>query len=122
MIKQIRIRDRKLSYWLAEESLGSSLKIGIGNTEAIAFLINIIRTSDREDTRRQAARSLGLIDSGNSEAIAFLINLTSTSESADVCREAANILKEIMQDDQMAGVVTAFKANLSNETWEINRD
>lgn len=113
LIELIRTSQDEYTHKQAAEILGNMRQ---GNREAIATLIDLIRTSQDKDTRRQAAESLGKIAPGNPEAIAVLIELIRTSP--DTRRQAAVILEKIVQDDQMAGVVTALQDCLSDETYE----
>ncbi|MEH2430470.1 MAG: HEAT repeat domain-containing protein, partial [Nostoc sp.] len=72
-----------------------------------------------DDTRRQAAYSLGQIDSGNQKAIDALVKLIGNPQLDDFTqRQAAYSLGEIMLEEQMPSVVTALKDYLSPETYE----
>ncbi|MBE9219966.1 NACHT domain-containing protein [Dolichospermum flos-aquae] len=63
--------------------------------KAIAALVELIKTSEDEDTRRQAAESLGKIGVGNAEAIAALVELIKTSKNEYTRRLAADSLRKI---------------------------
>jgi len=71
-------------------------------TRAIAALTELIRTSEDEDIRWQAAISLGEIDEGNSDAIAALTELIRTSKDEDIRCMAADSLGEIGQGNPEA--------------------
>ena len=63
--------------------------------KAIAALVELIKTSQDEDIRRHAAKSLGKIGVGNADAIAALVELIRTSQDEDTRRRAAYSLGEI---------------------------
>ena len=63
--------------------------------KAIASLVNLLATTENEDTRWQAAYSLGEIGTGNPEAIASLVNLLATSENESTRGLAADSLGKI---------------------------
>lgn len=50
-------------------------RIGIGNSQAISTLINLLKTSRDEGVRYVAAKTLGQIDSGSSQTINYLIEI-----------------------------------------------
>jgi HEAT repeat protein/energy-coupling factor transporter ATP-binding protein EcfA2 len=102
------------------EKIGQDNKDAIAS--AIAALVELIGTAENESTHRQAAESLGKIGQGNKDAIAALVELIGTTKDESTREQAAQSLEKIIEDDQMAGVVTALKNNLSHETWENNRD
>jgi HEAT repeat protein len=94
-------------------------EIGKGNPDAVAALIELIRTSENEYIREKAVEILGEIGKGNPDAIATLTELIRTSENESTRKQAADILKEVLTETQpMAGVVTALKNCLSDETYE----
>ncbi|MEG4202686.1 DUF1822 family protein [Microcoleus sp. Pol7_A1] len=71
------LRDRnKGNQWRAAELLGC---VGVGNQEAISELTNLLKTTEDDDVRCQAAVSLGKLDPQNSAAgvrIGKMIELT----------------------------------------------
>ncbi len=69
---------------------------------AISALIDILDYCPSEDTRRQAAESLGKIDPGNPEAVAALVNLIATTENEYTRYQAAESLGEIGQGNPEA--------------------
>ncbi len=70
-------------------------KIGAGNPEAIKALVQLLGSSQDENTRRQAAESLGKIGAGNPEAIKALVQLLSSSNSYSVRRQTTELLQTI---------------------------
>jgi len=102
--------------WQAAESLG---KIDKGNPTAIAALVELIASTQDHSTRWQAAESLGKIGKDNPTAIAALVELIASTQSEDIRRQAVKSLEEILTAEQhMAGVVTALKDGLLDETYE----
>ncbi|MEG4459207.1 HEAT repeat domain-containing protein [Microcoleus sp. N9_A1] len=81
------------SYPIAEAS--KAILPESDRTIAIAALTKLIRTSEAEDIRWQAAYSLEEIGKGNPDAIAALINLIHTSENEYIQLQAANSLWKI---------------------------
>ncbi len=69
---------------------------------AISALIDILDYCPSEDTRRQAAESLGKIGQGNPEAVAALVNLIATTENEYTRRRAAESLRKIGQGNPEA--------------------
>jgi HEAT repeat protein len=63
--------------------------------KAIAALVELIRTSQDEFIRRQAADSLGKIGVGNADAIAALVELIKTSQDESTRRQAVYSLGKI---------------------------
>ncbi|MCW6035573.1 HEAT repeat domain-containing protein [Spirulina subsalsa FACHB-351] len=78
----------------AAESLG---EIDPGNPDAIADLLQVIRTPENEHTLCQAAYTLGEIDPGNAHAIAGLLQVIRTTEDELTRWDAAESLEEIGQ-------------------------
>ncbi|MBD2039878.1 HEAT repeat domain-containing protein [Microcoleus sp. FACHB-672] len=104
----------------AADSLG---KIDPGNETAISALVELIGNSEYEWINREAAESLGKIGTGNETAIRALVELISNTEDESIGSQAADSLKKILvKDKQMAGVVSALKDYLSNETYENEFD
>ncbi len=109
------------------ESLG---KIDPGNPAVIIALVELIQNSEDEYILWRAAESLGKIDPGNPAVIIALVELIQIPEDEyifkdetdilDIRWEAAWELKEILGKANMAGVVTALKDYLSNETNKLN--
>ena len=98
-------------------------EIGKGNPDAVAALIELIRPSEKEYILKKAVEILGEIGQGNPDAIAALTKLILASENESIREQAADILKEILTEtQQMAGVVTALKDCLSDETYENDFD
>ncbi|MEB3831809.1 HEAT repeat domain-containing protein, partial [Phormidium sp. CCY1219] len=83
----------------AAEILG---EIGQGNPQAIAALVNLIATTEDDDTFEEAAWSLEKIGQGNPQAIAALVNLFSTTEDEYTRMQAAESLGEIGQGNPQA--------------------
>jgi len=102
----------------AAESLG---KIGEGKDTAIAALVKLIRTSQSEDTLRQAVKSLGIIGRGNDKAIAALMESIGNFQSKYTLRWAVDSLGEIVREPQMPKLVSALKDYLSDETYKNDR-
>ncbi|MEB3884756.1 hypothetical protein [Lyngbya sp. CCY1209] len=48
-------------------------KIGVGHPQAIAGLLQVVETTEDEETRREATYSLQKIGQGNLQAIAGLV-------------------------------------------------
>ncbi|MEH2082846.1 MAG: HEAT repeat domain-containing protein [Nostoc sp.] len=72
-----------------------------------------------DQTRRQAAESLGQIGSANQKAIAVLVELIGNSQVDDYTRrQVASSLGKIMLEKQMPSVVTLLKDYLSPETYK----
>ncbi|PSB14083.1 hypothetical protein C7B69_19420, partial [filamentous cyanobacterium Phorm 46] len=72
----------------------------------IVALTKLIRTSENQSIRRQAAYSLGKIDKGNLDAIAALTELIGTCEDEDTRRWAAYSLEEIDEGNLKALALT----------------
>jgi HEAT repeats len=119
LVELICTAESENTRWQAANSLE---KIGQGNPEAIAALVELIRTAQNADTRWRAAKSLEQIDPGNPEVIAALVELIRTVQDNDIRRQAANSLEAIVQEPQMAMVVSALQDNLSNETYKNDFD
>jgi HEAT repeat protein len=101
--------------WQAAESLG---KIDPGNPKAIAVLVQLIESTQDQSTRCQVADSLGVVGVGNQAAIEALVQLIESTQDQSTRWQAANSLKNILRDEQLAGIVTALKDYLSDETNE----
>ncbi len=71
------------------------IRIGQGNPEVIAGLVEVIRTAEYQMTLMLAAESLGKIDPGNPEAIAGLLELLHTTEDEWILIRAAKSLGKI---------------------------
>ncbi|WP_373869265.1 HEAT repeat domain-containing protein [Limnospira platensis] len=118
LLEIIRTTENENSRRWAADSLG---KIDPGNPKAIAVLLEIIRTTENENSRRWAADSLGKIDPGNSKAIAGLLEIIGTTEDKFTRIQAADSLGKILTTpEQYAGVVSALKDCLSDETYRDN--
>ncbi|QJB25850.1 HEAT repeat domain-containing protein [Limnospira fusiformis] len=95
---------------------------------AVPELSVIIENCPGEDTRRQAAESLGAIDPGNADAIAALVKLIETTEDEDTQRQAAEILGEIGQGSPqaIAALVKLIETTKSDSTqcravWSLGK-
>ncbi|MDF0556499.1 HEAT repeat domain-containing protein [Kamptonema sp. UHCC 0994] len=122
LVEIIRTSQNEYILMQAAESLG---KIGKDNTVAIAALVEIIRTSQYEFTLLEVAatESLGKIGKDNPVAIASLVELIGTSQYELTRRQAAESLGKILTlPQQIAGVVTALKDYLSDETYNNDFD
>jgi len=71
-------------------------------TRAIDALTNLLYTSQAENIRMEAARSLAKIAPGSSDAIKVLIDLLHTSQDRDTCLDAISSLGEIGTDNEDA--------------------
>jgi HEAT repeat protein/energy-coupling factor transporter ATP-binding protein EcfA2 len=71
-------------------------------TKAIKPLVDLIRTSQSEYTRQQAAESLEKIDPGNQTAIDAFVDLIRTSQDKSTRRLAAESLEKIAPGNQTA--------------------
>jgi HEAT repeat protein/ABC-type dipeptide/oligopeptide/nickel transport system ATPase subunit len=101
--------------WQAAESLG---KIDPGNPKAIAALVQLIESTQDQSTRCQVADILGVVGVGNHAAIEALVQLIESTQDQSTRWQAADSLKNILRDEQLAGIVTALKDYLSDETYE----
>jgi HEAT repeat protein/energy-coupling factor transporter ATP-binding protein EcfA2 len=115
----IRTSGDKSTRLEAADNLG---KIDPKNPDAIAALIELIRTSNKnEDIWEQAADSLGRIDQGNPDAIAYLTELICTSKNVDIRRHAAEHLGKIDKSNSDAiATLTELIRTFKNEDirWE----
>ncbi|MEI2580450.1 NACHT domain-containing protein [Scytonema sp. PRP1] len=105
---------------IVAESLG---KIDPGNEKAINALANLLVLKDVDDnTLRIVAESLGKIDPGNEKAINTLVKLLYSTDINDTLYLLVpDILKQILQPNQMKTVVTKLKDYLSNsEVYHID--
>ncbi|WP_375470394.1 HEAT repeat domain-containing protein [uncultured Nostoc sp.] len=86
--------------------------------KAIAALVELIRDSQFEYTRRQAVSSLGEIGENNPTAIAALVELIRDSKSEETRRQAASSLGEIAKDNPtaIAALVELIRDSKSEET------
>jgi hypothetical protein len=119
---------RQIANWVAAEiseaiviwvSLADLQGIDKDNPVAIAYLVELIRNSGDEDTRRQAADSLGAIDKDNPVAISALVELIGTSQDNNNRKQAAESLEKICQDNPVAIVaVSGLKDCLTSEVRE----
>ncbi|WP_449416486.1 NACHT domain-containing protein [Phormidium nigroviride] len=101
--------------WNAADSLG---KIAKNNPDAIAALVKFLPKAQSENTRSKVAKTLGEIGKDNPDAIAALVELIRTSQDENTRLRAANSLGEILTVSQhIAGVVSALKDYLSDETY-----
>ena len=101
-----------------------------GNPTAIEALEELLQNSEDIFIYQDVAESLGKIDPGNPAVIIALVELIQIPEDEyifkdetdilDIRWEAAWELKEILGKANMAGVVTALKDYLSNETNKLN--
>ena len=93
-------------------------KIGKGNPVAISALLELIRTSQDEFTRREVAFSLGKIDKDNPVAISALVELIRTSQDEYIGWAAANSLGKIDKDNPVAiaGLVELIRNSGDNDT------
>jgi HEAT repeat protein/DNA polymerase III delta prime subunit len=69
---------------------------------AIDNLIEVLETTENEDTRREVAKSLEKIAVGNELAIRALIRVLETTENEDTRREVAESLGEIAIGNELA--------------------
>ncbi len=115
LIQLIESTDDKFTREQAADSLGD---VGAGNSEAISALMQLIQSTDEEFIRWQAADSLGKIDPGNPTVSATLVQLIESTNDAFTRWRAAKSLKLILQDEQLARIVTPLKDYLSDETYE----
>jgi HEAT repeat protein len=118
-----RIRDlvknplNGYTWWHSAKSLGI---IGQNNPVAIASLVELIRNSGDEDTRRQVADSLGAIDKDNPVAFSALVELIGISQDNNKRRQAAESLEKICQDNPVA--IVAVSGLKDCQTSEINEN
>ncbi|MGL4498101.1 MAG: HEAT repeat domain-containing protein, partial [Planktothrix sp.] len=82
---------------IPEEAAWSLGAIGQGNPDAIAGLLQIIRTTEDGLTCWQAAKNLEKIGQGNPDAIAGLLQIIRTTEDGLTCWQAAESLGKIGQ-------------------------
>lgn len=108
----------ELTRYQAAQSLE---RIDPGNQEAITVLRDILQSPTNDFICAEVASRLGRIDTSNQEAIAALTKLLSSSNKK-IYYQAASYLEQILQKEQMPGVVTALKDYLSNETYQNNFD
>ncbi|WP_138504916.1 NACHT domain-containing protein [Nostoc sp. PA-18-2419] len=87
-------------------------------TKAIATLVELIRTSQSEETREQAVSILGEIGKDNATAITVLVELIRTSQSEETREQAIYILGEIGKDNATAitVLVELIRTSQSKET------
>ncbi|MEH2182371.1 NACHT domain-containing protein, partial [Nostoc sp.] len=81
-----------------DERIEKKAKAVLAETDckkAIAALVELIRDSQSEETRRQAASILGKIAPNNHTAITALVELIRDSQSEETRRQAASILGKI---------------------------
>jgi HEAT repeat protein len=101
--------------WRAVYSLG---KIGTGNKEVIAVLLQLLELTN-ESTRSQVAYFLGKIDPGNKEAISTLEQLLELTEKEAIRRLAAYNLGKIDPGNKQA--VAALVQLLESTEKEVIR-
>ncbi|MDJ1173976.1 HEAT repeat domain-containing protein, partial [Roseofilum capinflatum] len=77
-------------------------KIGQGNPQAIAALVQLLEQTEDEDTRWWAAETLEKIGQGNPQAIAALVQVLEQTENEYTCRRAAETLGKIGQGNPQA--------------------
>ncbi|MEG4943423.1 HEAT repeat domain-containing protein [Microcoleus sp. F4-D5] len=94
-------------------------KIGKDHPVAISALVELIRNSDDEGTRRLAADSLGQIDKDNPVAISALVELIRNSGNEDTRRHAAFSLGKIGKDNPV--VISALVELIRNSGNEDTR-
>ncbi|MEH2070715.1 MAG: HEAT repeat domain-containing protein [Nostoc sp.] len=87
-------------------------------TKAITGLVELIRTSQSEETREQAVSILGEIGKDNATAITVLVELIRTSQSEETREQAIYILGEIGKDNATAitVLVELIRTSQSKET------
>ncbi|ARV62259.1 hypothetical protein BZZ01_29780 [Nostocales cyanobacterium HT-58-2] len=99
---------------IVAESLG---QIDPGNQKAINALANLLGLKNLDDDIRvKVAESLGQIDPGNQKAIDALLQLlySADDENDTIFFLVSNILKQILQQNQMRSVVAKLKDYLNN--------
>ena len=86
--------------------------------QTIAGLRDILRNTHSEDTRRQAANSLGKIGQGNPEAIASLLDILRHSQFDETRWEAVRSLEKIAQrnPEAIAGLLDILRHSKFDET------
>jgi HEAT repeat protein len=91
-------------------------------------LLEVIRTTKDEDTRRLAAESLGEIDPGNPEVIAGLLEVIRTTNSESTRRQAAESLGKIDpgNPEAIAGLLKIIRTTEHEETckraaWSLEK-
>jgi len=90
---------------------------------AIQALIEVLETTEDEDTRWRVATRLGEIAVGNELAIRGLIRVLETTEDEDTRGKVSSSLGKIIKTKkQYADVVFALKHNLTNEVYNNNFD
>jgi hypothetical protein len=116
LIKTPQIEDT------VSEALWRLGEINEYNKIAINFLEKFIHSCQSQDNRKTAVESLIKIDPGNPTAIAALVDMIQSSQPKSYRfgdpRKPVDILKTILEETQMAGVVTALKDYLSDETYK----
>ncbi len=87
---------------------------------AISALIELIRNSGDEYTRREATRSLGEIGKNRPEAIAALVELINNSQDEVTRWQAADILGKIDKDSPVAIAALAelIHTSVEKNTWK----
>lgn len=88
----------KIIKWSFNSSMAKEAKAALQQTDctkASAALVELIQTSQDEDTRREAAEILGIIDLNNSTAINSLVELFQISEDKYIRRQAAISLGKV---------------------------
>jgi HEAT repeat protein len=116
LIKTPQIEDT------VSEALWRLGEINEYNKIAINFLEKFIPSCQSQDNRKTAVESLIKIDPGNPTAIAALVDMIQSSQPKSYRfgdpRKPVDILKTILEETQMAGVVTALKDYLSDEAYK----
>ncbi|MBD2744483.1 HEAT repeat domain-containing protein [Coleofasciculus sp. FACHB-1120] len=81
---------------------------------AVNKLIDLLETTENDNTRKSAAETLGKIDPGNEQAIATLVRIMEATNK-DICRSAAESLGQIGTGNEQA--ITALVSILET-TYE----
>ena len=94
-------------------------EIGKDNPVAISVFVNLIGTSQKENTIRSiAGKILEKVGKDNSEAIAALVELIHNSCDEYTHRLAPGILSKIMKDKHFTTAVSGLKDCLTSEIYE----
>ncbi|MCU0546992.1 MAG: HEAT repeat domain-containing protein [Oscillatoriaceae cyanobacterium Prado104] len=91
---------------------------------AISALVELIRNSGNEYTRREATRSLGEIGKNRPEAIVALVKLINTSQDEITRWQAADVLGKIDKDSPVAIAALAelIHTSVEKNTWKRSAD
>ncbi|MEG4047256.1 NACHT C-terminal alpha/beta 1 domain-containing protein [Microcoleus sp. Pol17_C1] len=112
LIKLIDTCQYSFVVWQAAYTLG---RIDIGNQIAVCKLVNVMKTTDCENTRWQSVQFLGQIGIANEIAMTALVQFIDSSEHLSIRNEAARSLGQITDNDEVS-ISTAIKVlnNLEN--------